>query len=377
MKIILTLMLYVLPLGALCGAAESPLPAKAGADAKKTLSLLFIGNSFTMRHELPTLFASLAQEGAPGSSVQTETVGYGGRNLFQHWECYRSYNRLNLSGRSESDIESEIRELTSLGKTKEKPAFYAAFWKELSENAFYRKFAIKTKNDWEADRRLLRQAVARNQSWLSQKATAPAHEFDFVVLQSWLDLADDPSTGYFKYAAKFSDVAKTAGAIPVLYLTAPYAQNQTPVTKAVARDQAVGECRAALAFSKTIGAIVVPVPLAITLAQESAEPVARTLTFRYKNDMHPNNTMAYLTACTFYAAVFGKSPEGLFFNKAAENKSQDIHGGPVRANAKNKALSSLANPDGGPLETVFTDEERLFLQRTAWKAVEAFRKGDF
>lgn len=150
-----------------------------------------------------------------------------------------------------------------------------------------------------------------------------------------------------------------------------------PVTQAVARARAVGECRAALAFSKSVGAIVVPVPLAITLAQESTEPVARTLTFRYKNDMHPNNTMAYLTACTFYAAVFGKSPEGLLFNKAMENKSQNIHGEVVRENGENKALSSRVNPDGGPLETVFTDEERNFLQRTAWQAVEAFNKGEF
>ena len=150
-----------------------------------------------------------------------------------------------------------------------------------------------------------------------------------------------------------------------------------PVTQAVARERAIGECRAALAFSKTNGAIVVPVPLAITLAQESTEPVARTLTFRYKNDMHPNQTMAYLTACTFYAAVFGKPPEGLWFNQVAENKAQNIHGEVVRTDANTQALSSLVNPDGGPLEKVFTDEERLFLQRTAWRAVKAFRKGEF
>jgi hypothetical protein len=229
----------------------------------------------------------------------------------------------------------------------------------------------------EGDRSSIRQAISSHKDWLSKKATAPTHEFDFVVLQSWLDVTDDPSTGYFKYAAKFSDVAKASGARPVLYLTASYAHNQTPVTQAVARDRAVGECRSALAFSKSIDAIVVPVPLAITLAQESAEPVARTLTFRYKNDMHPNQTMAYLTACTVYAAVFGKSPEGLLFNKVAENKAQNIHGEVVRVGDNSKAVSSLVNPDGGPLEKVFTDEERLFLQRTAWQAVEAFQRGDF
>ena len=94
------------------------------------------------------------------------------------------------------------------------------------------------------------------------------------------------------------------------------------------------------------------------------------------NDFHPNNTMAYLTACTFYASLYGKSPEGLKFNKASENKLQNIHGETVNPNSK-AAIASQVNPDGGPIETVFSDEERLFLQRMAWKAVEAFRKGDF
>ncbi len=369
--------LLLTPLAAICGGAEATLPAKPDASSKKTQSFLFIGNSFTMRHSLPTLFATLAQEGFPGSTVETEILGYGGKNLFHHWELYRSYNRLNLSGRKESDLQNNINELTKLGESKEEPDFYTAFWQDLSGNAFYRKFTPKTKNDWEADRGGIRQAVTRHKGWLSQKTTAPAHKFDFVVLQSWLDVTDDPGTGYFKYAAKFSDVAKASGARPVLYLTASYAHNAMPVTQAVARERAIGECRAALAFSKTHGAIVVPVPLAITLAQESTEPVARTLTFRYKNDMHPNQTMAYLTACTFYAAVFGKPPEGLLFNQVAENKAQNIHGEVVRTDANTQALSSLVNPDGGPLEKVFTDEERLFLQRTAWLAVKAFRKGEF
>jgi hypothetical protein len=366
------------PLAAVGVAAETTLPAQADALSKKAPSFLFIGNSFTMRHQLPSIFAALTQEGFPGNSaVKTEIVGYGGKNLFQHWELYRSYNRLNLSGRSSGDLENEIRELTDLGNTKEAPAFYTAFWQEMSGNAFYRQFSFKTKSDWGGDRSVIRQAITRHKGWLSQKGTAPAHEFDFVVLQSWLDVTDDPSTGYFKYAAKFAEAAKAAGARPVLYLTASYAHIQMPVSKAVARERAVGECRAALAFSKTVGAIVVPVPLAITLAQESTEPVARTLTFRYQNDMHPNQTMAYLTACTFYAAVFGKSPEGLLFNKVVETKSQNIHGEAVPANAGNQALSSPVNPDGGPLERILSDEERLFLQRTAWQAVEALRQGEF
>jgi len=190
-------------------------------------------------------------------------------------------------------------------------------------------------------------------------------------------VTDDFQSGYFKYASLFANIAKANNIKPILYLTAPYAHNESPVTTAVAKEQAIGECKAAFKFSKLIDVIVVPMPLAITLAQESAEPIARTLTFRYKNDMHPNQTMAYLTACTFYAAVYGKSPEGIQFNKVTETKSQNIHGEHVAANSSDSKMSSLVNPDGGPLEVVFTDEQRLFLQRIAWKAVNDFKNGDY
>lgn len=339
-------------------------------------AMLFFGNSFTMRHELPTLYATLAMEGNPGSKVRTEIVGYGGRNLFQHWEIFRSYDRLTVEDTSDADKAKQIAQMNGLLAMKSAPDFYESFWNELGANPFYAKYQGKGNGGWPADQTLIKGAVKKHSAWIENKSSLSA-KFDYVVLQSWQDVSDDPRSGYFKYAAKFSEAAKAHGAKPVLYLTAPYAHNIDPVTKAVARERAVGECRAAYDFAKTIGAITVPVPLAITLAQESTAPVARTLTFRYKNDGHPNNTMAYLTACTMYAAIVGKPPEGIKLNKVTENKSQNIHGEKVSDDGKNAALSDRVNPDGGPLETVFTDEERLFLQKTAWEAVQKFNSGNF
>ena len=370
-----------MPLDGLIATGGGPEPSTIGRSRTNsaespTQNFLFIGNSFTMRHELPQLVSTLAMEGNPGSKVATEIVGYGGRNLFQHWECFRSYDRLTVSTATVEQIAQQNASLNELAQMKTEPAFYTEFWNDLGKNSFYAKFSKKTEADWAADRKLIKSAASKHDHWNKAKPTEP-QKFDYVVLQSWKDVGDTPEVGYFKYAAKFAEAAKPKGARPVLYLTAPFAHNDAPVNGAVAREQAVGECRAAHAFAGTIDAIVVPVPLAITLAQDSQEPVARTLTYRYKNDFHPNNTMAYLTACTFYAALYGKSPEGLTFNKVSENKSQNIHGEAVRVNAKNKALSDLVNPDGGPIETVFSDEERLFLQKTAWQAVQKFNSGDF
>jgi hypothetical protein len=66
--------LVLTPLATICVRAESTVPAKADAPSKDTQSFLFLGNSFTMGHQLPTLFAALAQEDFPGTSVKTEIV---------------------------------------------------------------------------------------------------------------------------------------------------------------------------------------------------------------------------------------------------------------------------------------------------------------
>lgn len=343
---------------------------------KKQQNFLFVGNSFTMRHELPTIFANISNEGNPESLVETETLGYGGKNLFHHWECLRSYDRIVINKLSQTDFDNTILELEKLNKSPEVPSFYTKYWHELSQNLFYSKYRKNNNISWESEKSIINNAISKHKSWYASKKSS-IDNFNYLVLQSWLDVTDDFQSGYFKYASLFAGIAKANEIKTILYITAPYAHNASPVTQAVSKEQAMGECRAAYKFSKLIDAIVVPMPLAITLAQESTEPVARTLTFRYKNDGHPNQTMAYLTACTFYAAVYGKSPEGILFNKVTETKSQNIHGEKVTANTSDTKMSNLVNPDGGPLEVVFTDEQRLFLQRIAWKAVNDFQNGTF
>ena len=331
-----------------------------------------------MRHELPTIISQIAQEGNPGLALKTEIVGYGGRNLFEHWECFRSYDRLDNSLiKSREKMNMVIEGMENNSKNIDAPSFYSSFWNEMTSDAFYSNYYKKNEkaHSWDVNRNLIKQAISKHVNWVSNNGIE-IEKFDYLVLQSWLDLSDNKEIGYFKYASKFAAVGKLAGAKPILYLTASYAHNQTPVSQAVARDQAVKECIAAQEFAKTIGAVLVPVPLALTYAQESTEAVARTLTYRYKNDFHPNNTMAYLTACTFYAALYGKSPEGISFNRVSETKNQNIHGESVGSNS-NSQVSSLYNLDGGPLETVFSDQERLFLQRMAWKAVESLKSGNY
>lgn len=72
------------------------------------------------------------------------------------------------------------------------------------------------------------------------------------------------------------------------------------------------------------------------------------MVFRYHNDGHPNQTCALLVANLFYAALTGKSPEGLEFDTVVETKAKDGK-----------------DPDGGELKVVFEGEEKAYLQRMA------------
>ena len=60
----------------------------------------------------------------------------------------------------------------------------------------------------------------------------------------------------------------------------------------------------------------------------------------------------------FYAAITGKSPEGLSFNSVTENK-----------------LKNGKDPDGGESTVVFGKKEKTYLQRMAYESVLEFNRG--
>ena len=360
--------LSILCAAALTGnAAETaPLP---------TRSFLFIGNSFTFRHDLKDMFKTLATEGHPGTNFITERLTYGGRDLFRHFELFRSQDLLRLQTLSDADLKRSIAEMDALAKPTE-PAFYTEYWRQINSSALRPWEAYEATNaspkrtranaskreatQWIGDRQLiLKSAIANHKSWMARRNDFPP-AWNYVVLQSWQDVNPDPAIGYLKYATKFIEVARQQNTQPILYLTAPYSQNMVPVTEPIEKERALMEVRLAADLAKKTGALVVPVPLAVYRLQKAGIP----LTLRYKNDGHPNQVCAYLTACLLYAAVFNQSPEGLALSEVVETKIVDSN-------------KPEYDPDGNPLRRVFTEAERKLLQRTAWETMEAFRRNEF
>jgi len=81
----------------------------------RAIRLLFIGNSFTQRNDLPGLFAELAA--ARGVSVTHELIGVGGASLRTHWNAgkagaaiaQRGYDYVVLQEQSTLPVKNALR----------------------------------------------------------------------------------------------------------------------------------------------------------------------------------------------------------------------------------------------------------------------------
>lgn len=78
------------------------------------------------------------------------------------------------------------------------------------------------------------------------------------------------------------------------------------------------------------------------------------------NDAHLNKTLAYLTACTLYAALFDKSPQGLPIDTITDTRFF----GDDRTKDR----------DGKPITQTFSKKDRADLQRIAWEGYREFQQ---
>lgn len=305
---------------ALCSAALWFCASRSTLAEERTLNVLFIGNSYTARHDLSLVVKTLAEAGQPGLKFEVSTVIYGGRTLKDHWRLgTQNYVRLvNLTAAEEETTIQSLRE------------------------------AAKDPKDSYA-----RGALARHLE-LRKSLDQPRRKWDIVVLQSYRDdLPDDPR--YVDYAPKFAELVRAQGGRVLLYETSPETQNDRPLDAAPDPVPVLAKERKIAALAKRIDATVVPMAL-VALHCQNTRP---DLTLRFINDAHLNQTMAYLTACTFYGALFNESPEGLALDRITDIRFLD-----------NKQRDK--DRDGGPITRVFSPKDRTDLQRIAWEGLKKF-----
>lgn len=130
-----------------------------------------------------------------------------------------------------------------------------------------------------------------------------SQDWDVVVLQGHsLGPISEATAEPFRVAARdFSAMIRARGARPVLFMTWAY-EGKPEMTDAL--DHAYSS------LGQELGAQVVPVGLAFARVTEERPDIGLRIT----DGKHPTLAGTYLAACTFYAALFGQSPQGLSYS---------------------------------------------------------------
>lgn len=321
-KFILTKVMAYTVVLASCSSLIGLQPAY-GAEPK-TLNVLFIGNSYTARHRLSQLVEAMVEAGDPTLRLEVATVIYGGSRLVDHWRL-GTPNFVNSTTLTTKQQQATIQLLEEM--------------------------VAKAPNDKHAKTAIVRhkQLLESLDSWRKK--------WDIVVLQSYRDDLQGGQSLYVEYAPKFAELIKAQGGRVVLYETTPTTQNAQPLVSPPDPEPIVQKARTIAALAQKINATVVPMSM-VALRSQTVRP---DLTLRFVNDGHLNHTLAYLTACTFYAALFDRSPEGLPIDTVTDIRYLDED-------------HQNLDRDGNPIARKFSPKDCADMQRIAWEGLKEFRK---
>ena len=295
----------------------------AEAAPTKTLKVLFVGNSYTGRHNLSQVVESMAEAADPDLDFQVTTVIYGGRRLVDHWRLGTQHIVAQHQA-TEAEIQKTIR------------ALEASVQKDASDT--HAKAGIK-----------------RQKEFLANLASS-RHKWDVVVLQSYRDDLEGDESLYVQYAPKFAELIHAQGAKVILYETTPSTQNNDPIKETPDAESVQSKARVIAKLANRVDAAVAPMSL-VGLRCQTQRP---DFTLRFDNDAHLNQTMAYLSACAIYSAIFDRSPVGLpidsitdirFFNDTEKDKDRD----------------------GEPITRTFNRVDREDLQRIVERSRQEFK----
>jgi len=152
--------------------------------------------------------------------------------------------------------------------------------------------------------------AALKSHWEDKKAVARIKQgpWDYVVLQEQSTLGPAPLLNgipqinapetFYQYAHLFDAEIKKAGAKTLFFLT--WARRDSPQNQVLLTD-------AYWTIAKELNAQVAPVGAAWANALKQRPE----LELHQIDNAHPSSAGSYLAACVFYAALYGKSPEGL------------------------------------------------------------------
>lgn len=298
----------------------------SAAEGDTPVNALFIGNSYTARHNLAETVGDFVEANESGLDFQPYTVIYAGSTLADHWRL----GTANFVGINNLTTAEEKTTIASLEKAAAAP-----------KDAY------------------ARSALKRHQKLLAKLEESRA-TWDLVILQSYRDDLDGAKSRYHQFAPKFVKAARDHGAAKViLYETTPNTQNAEPLTTLPDPAPVLEKAKSLATLADQLNVSVAPMSLVALRCQEQRPD----LTLRFINDGHLNQVLSYLTACTLYAAIFEQSPAGIPVDSITDIRFFRKEDG---------TLDKSKDLNGDPITRKFSDKDRLQLQRIAWEVWTEF-----
>lgn len=168
--------------------------------------------------------------------------------------------------------------------------------------------------------------------------------WDYVILQEQSMMSLEHPEEMREYARLFDKEIKRIGARTILFV--PWAHREHP-------EQQASIIEAYTSLARELDVTIAPVGAAW---QNALQADSQLTLSRADADSHPNAAGSYLAACTLYAIMYGKSPEGV--SASITNKGMVRHEfEPLNQSIKEEPF------------TLNSSDARL-LQQTAWRVVQ-------
>ena len=246
------------------------------------LRVLFIGNSFVYYNELPFILRDLAAAAQSKREMLTVRATAGGRSL--RWHLTQG---------------TDARQWASGDMAERLPALKAEYEKmkarcdRMPEDVRNPDIPIKEKNKkW-----LPELGFCRSKLGFLEPRYVMAREpvWDIVVLQRW---GEDRGKGFADAVGGFVEMIRRRS--PDAWILLYQHGHASPAA-------AEEDIREHAAVAEKYGLSVVPAGMAWARAEQEMPQVR----WRDEDNLHPGPAASYLVACSLYAAIFNRSPEGI------------------------------------------------------------------
>lgn len=259
--------------------------AEEAMQEKRTLKVLFVGNSFTYYNGMPTLFQRLVRDSKLPYAVWSRAICKGGQSLIGHLDDGSSDTKIDawIHGKTEAEVKKLLAQLDKLKK-------------ELPQLDWHINNNKKKPEKLKAAKDRKEEQLRKIKSLEVEIETTRNPVWDVVVLQKWGRDRAGEGKSHEAAVSRFVEMIRKRSPNAWILLYQHGYKTEKGATKDLAEHDRI---------ARKFGLGVIPAGMA-WLAAKTEKPQAPWLN---KDGLHPDALCSYMIACAVYGTIFGTSPE--------------------------------------------------------------------